>query len=141
MWLGSHVIKTYVFVFWYKSIAFNGLESLCLLDSMVGHQQKRKVSSSHATAAPHSADHSPLWELLMTRHAWGSLAATDLQEIAQAAVASGACHADIFALASLGAHGEQPGNCHRDLVRLYFSSLTTPELFSLAIPLCQGQCC
>ena len=71
----------------------------------------------------------------MTRYAWGSLAATDLQEIAQAAAASGACHEDIFALASLGAHGEQPGNCHRDLMRTYFSGLATPEPFSLAVPL------
>ncbi|CAK0841204.1 unnamed protein product, partial [Prorocentrum cordatum] len=68
-----------------------------------------------------------MWTLLMKRFARGHMSASQVQEIAKAAMDSGADRSDVRALARLGAYGNQSGNCHRDLTRAYFSDLAAPQ--------------
>jgi hypothetical protein len=70
---------------------------------------------------------SPLGLALLSKWAWGVLSATNVQELAHAAVLSGAEADDLVSLSSLGSYGQQPGNCHRDLVRKYCKDLWSPE--------------
>ena len=71
--------------------------------------------------------HSPLWLLLLQKFALGKLSATEVQALASAACLSGCTARDLHGLAALGGHGNSPQNCHRDLTRLHFGALASPE--------------
>ena len=62
----------------------------------------------------------------MKMWSWEQISATEVQEYAGAAFASGVQAWDIADLAGLGAHGRQKGNVHRDLMRLCFQELRLP---------------
>ena len=78
---------------------------------------------------------SPLGLALLSKWAWGVLSATNVQELAHAAVLSGAKAEDLVSLSSLGSYGQQPGNCHRDLVRKYCKDLWSPDPYSVVVPM------
>ena len=69
---------------------------------------------------------SPLAILLLHKFAWGKLSASECQAFALAACKSGASGDDLEKLAELGARGESPQNCHRDLVRAFFKEMCAP---------------
>ena len=68
-----------------------------------------------------------LWCLLMKKFAIGKLSAVEVQQLAAAAVKSGATSAEMRELQSLGSMGTCPGNCFRDMQRKYFRGLAAPE--------------
>ena len=72
------------------------------------------------------ADHSPLWLLLVQKFAVGKLSASEVQQLADAAVKSGSTASGLASLAALGAHGNSKQNCHRDLVKRHLANLVTP---------------
>ena len=105
---------------------------------MVGHKQKRLAENGFTPTSSSSSDssgHSPLWITLMQRYAWGHMSATEVQQIALAAVQSGADKVDLNQLASLGAHGNSPQNAQRDLTRLVFPDVLTPNTVTVQVPL------
>ena len=57
----------------------------------------------------------------------GKMSAIEVQEVASAAVKSGAATAGMVELQKLGAFGQTKGNCHRDLMRKYFGKLEAPD--------------
>ncbi len=59
---------------------------------------------------------SHLTALLLSRHAWGELSATQIQAIAHAAVKDGLEHPAVQQLSKIGSSGLHPGNCKRDLL-------------------------
>ena len=67
-----------------------------------------------------------LWCLLMKKFAIGELSAVEVQQLAAAAVKSGATSAEMRELQSLGSMGTCPGNCFRDMQRTYFRDLAAP---------------
>ena len=69
---------------------------------------------------------SPLAILLLHKFAWGKLSASECQAFALAACKSGASGVDLETLAALGARGESPQNCHRDLVKTFFKEMCAP---------------
>ena len=114
---------------------------------MPGHQQKRKSehvetsfgSSSPSASVPPSAGHSALWVLLMKKFADGLMSATEVQQIAMAAVQSGANTSDLQQLASLAASGNSQGNSQRDLMRMLFHNVMAPEPYEITTPLLTSQ--
>lgn len=110
---------------------------------MSGHQQKRQRQkqeanderSIEAASSSTSSEHSPLWQLLMKKYAWGNMSASDVQQLAQAAVESGAARHDLQQLASIGSHGNVPGNAQRDLSRLLGSEVAAPLPVRIKTPL------
>ena len=88
-----------------------------------GGKRKRKGELCSDLA---QADHSPLWLLLVQKFALGKLSASEVQQLADAAVKSGSTASNLESLAALGAHGNSKQNCHRDLVKKYFTNLATP---------------
>lgn len=99
---------------------------------MSGHLQKRSRRDDSETAgtsessASHSSNKSPLWQCLLQRYGWGNMSAAEVQQLAQAAVRSGAKGQDLDDLAALGAHGNSLGNAQRDLTRLLFNEVAAP---------------
>ena len=61
------------------------------------------------------------------KFALGKISAIEVQEVASAAVKSGAATAEMVELQKLGAFGQTKGNCHRDLMRKYFGKLEAPD--------------
>ena len=119
---------------------------------MPGHQQKRKVqhddephavvpscSSPSNGLAASSSGHSALWVLLMKKFGDGLMSATEVQQIALAAVQSGANTHDLQQLASLAASGNTPGNAQRDLMRMVFHNVLAPEPYEITTPLLTSQ--
>ena len=105
---------------------------------MWGHKQKRLVEHNLCSSSSGSTDstkHSALWNILMSRYAWGHMSASEVQQIALGAVQSGADRPDLHELAALGAYGNQLGNAQRDLARNVFSDVLTPNAFHLKTPL------
>ena len=80
-----------------------------------------------------------LWVLLLRKFSIGKLSALEVQEVASAAVKSGADNAEMRALQGLGGMGHARGNVHRDLVRKYFSLLLSPEPWEIQCPLAVKQ--
>ena len=89
--------------------------------------RKRPVEVGEPDVTPSS----PLGLLLLRRWADGSLSATDVQEIALAAMKTPRDARDLSALANLGAMGHQKGNCERDLKRKFFKDVSMPEPYML----------
>ena len=58
----------------------------------------------------------------MRKFALGKMSAAEVQQMAAAAVKSGANSPDMIGLQSLGGMGQVKGNIHRDLVRKHFAS-------------------
>ena len=67
----------------------------------------------------------------------GKMSAIEVQEVASAAVKSGAATAEMVELQKLGAFGQTKGNCHRDLMRKYFGKLEAPDPWKQACCLLQ----
>ena len=63
------------------------------------------------------ADPCPLWCVLLKKFAMGKMSAVEVQEMAAAAVKSGANSAEMLELEALGSYGSKPGNCNRDMLR------------------------
>ena len=63
----------------------------------------------------------------MRKFAIGKMSAVEIQQMASAAVKSGANTEEMVQLQKLGGFGQVPGNCHRDLQRKYFKSMDAPE--------------
>jgi hypothetical protein len=80
-----------------------------------------------------------LWVLLLRKFSIGKLPALEVQEVASAAVKSGADNAEMRALQGLGGMGHARGNVHRDLVRKYFSLLLSQEPWEIQCPLAVKQ--
>jgi hypothetical protein len=107
-----------------------------------GRAQKRNAVAMETEEAERAGrgpmtdeSHSPLWLALMNKWAWGTLSAPAVQELAQAAVFSGCDRPDVKELADLGARGEQAGNIHRDLLRLYVKGTASPTAYVAQVPM------
>jgi len=72
------------------------------------------------------ADPCPLWCVLLKKFAMGKMSAVEVQEMAAAAVKSGANSAEMLELEALGSYGSKPGNCNRDMLRKCFRNLAGP---------------
>ena len=79
---------------------------------------------------------SPLADWMLSMWTWGELSACQLQQCAHAAYLEEHTRKqpDVPALASTGAWGSQPGNCHRDLGRKVFEHVQVPETFEVKVP-------
>ena len=73
------------------------------------------------------ADPCPLWSLLLRKFALGKMSAIEVQEVASAAVKSGAATPEMVELQKLGTFGLTKGNCHRNLMRKYFGAMSAPD--------------
>ena len=71
----------------------------------------------------------------MRKFALGKMSAAEVQQMAAAAVKSGANSPDMIGLQSLGGMGQVKGNIHRDLVRKHFASLLAPHPWKVRCPL------
>lgn len=80
-----------------------------------GHLQRLRWAAA-AEAADRDVGPSHLAKYLLDAWAWGRMPATEVQRVAFHAVADGVDHIEVRKLASIGASGAQPNNCHRDLV-------------------------
>ena len=69
----------------------------------------------------------PLWSLLLRKFALGKMSAIEVQEVASAAVKSGAATPEMIELQKLGTFGLTKGNCNRDLMRKYFGKMAAPD--------------
>ena len=87
-----------------------------------------------------AAGTSDLAKLLVTKFAWGELSPQALQQIAAAAaadverVSDGKCMPDLRALSEIGAGGEQPQNCFRDLMRKLEHNVRLPHAYTAKVP-------
>jgi len=97
-----------------------------------GHKQ-RKAAEELASVQCFSSsmsqppdEHSALWVLLMKKWSGGVISASDVQEFASAALASGCTATDLKTLALLGPQGQSPQNCHGDLIRYWCVDLISP---------------
>ena len=69
----------------------------------------------------------PRWSLLLRKFALGKMSAIEVQEVASAAVKSGAATPEMIELQKLGTFGLTKGNCNRDLMRKYFGKMAAPD--------------
>ena len=76
-----------------------------------------------------------VFAVLMRKFALGKMSAAEVQQMAAAAVKSGANSPDMVGLQSLGGMGQVKGNIHRDLVRKHFASLLAPYPWKVRCPL------
>ena len=69
-------------------------------------------------------------------HLWASglLSAVSIRELAHLAMLDGAQHPELAAIASSGAWGQHPGNCHRDIQSHFISDLDLCAPFSVSVP-------
>ena len=93
-----------------------------------------------AAAAPPAVACCHLASSLLELWAWGSLSATGLQKLAQAASADGSPSAATAALARIGSSGKQPSHCQRDLLWLLRKHLPAqPRTVAVSVPLAGGK--
>ena len=108
---------------------------------MPGHKQKRALGElDQDLVVPDVVEHSPLWIVLMQRYAWGHMSASEVQQIAHAAIQSGAQGDDLEGLASIGGYGNSIGNAQRDLVRQVSAKILVPDPFVVTMPICHNLC-
>ncbi len=85
-----------------------------------GYRQRLKwQKQTQSSQEPHQGavcSHSCLATLLIEKWSWGEMSARLLQQIAVAAVEDGCGHGELERIASIGSRGQNPQNCHRDLV-------------------------
>ena len=62
----------------------------------------------------------------MRKWAWGEISAVSVQELAAASVKAGVTDPHVRQLASLGAQGNSPQNCHRDVLRKSLPEVCAP---------------
>ena len=70
--------------------------------------------------------HSALADKLLLQWSAGLIAALMVQQFAHAATLDGANHPELVQLAALGNYGKCPGNCSRDLTKLFLESSKVP---------------
>jgi hypothetical protein len=107
-----------------------------------GHRMKRKHFDDHANDGEIEATQikpeasSALGTGLLTRWAEGQLSATDVQDLADLAMKSGADHPEVIWLAQIGSAGSSSGgNSSRALYRRYLKDMQLPEVFLVRVPL------
>jgi hypothetical protein len=120
-------------------------DALCALAAQRGGRLQRAAQRQAAElrrattgdlAAEAATGRSFLAQELLQMWSWGSLTAFLVQKLALAAVRDGTRCTALTALSSLGARGEQPGNVHRDLVRLvgrWFPPAAEPVVVSVPL--------
>ena len=64
---------------------------------------------------------------LLSLWAHGKLSAVEVQKLSNLATLDGCSHPEVATLGAAGNFGEQPGNCHRALVRSFCNQLSVPE--------------
>lgn len=64
---------------------------------------------------------------LLSLWAHGKLSAAEVQRLSHLATLDGAAHPELAAIAAAGNHGEQPGNCHRSLLRSFCNKVGIAE--------------
>ena len=81
-----------------------------------GQKQKAQWASEQHTS-PAAEQKSYLATYLIDRWSWGSMSTPQVQQVAWAAVADGASHADLVFLSKLGTSGRYPGNMFQELTK------------------------
>ena len=66
---------------------------------------------------------------LLSLWAHGKVSAAEVQRLSHLANLDGCTHPEIALLASAGNYGEQPGNCHRALLRSFCQKVSVAEPF------------
>lgn len=110
-----------------------------------GHKQrkKRRTQAAESNDTDQVDAHSnyagqipsPMFLWLVNQWSSGVLSAPSTQQCAKAAVLSGCSAPDVCQIARVGAHGESPQNCQRDLVRQLCHNMASPEPFCWKVPL------
>eukprot|EP00969_Alexandrium_andersonii_P336082 14854881-Alexandrium_andersonii.AAC.1 len=100
-----------------------------------GHRQHIQwdASSSSATPSSSSAPSSHLARLLLQEWCWSGMSPIKMQQIAAAAMQDGAKGNDLQSLATLGSSGQQPKNCHRDLVQRLKPPALGPAVYEIRL--------
>lgn len=111
---------------------------------MAGRKRKRKVNADGASAFHASSTERPartstaLARCILEKWAWGFISGPIVQELAEAAKASGATGADLDILASMGSHGQESGihNISRTIKRHFCKNLgCPPEAHTVSVPM------
>ena len=66
---------------------------------------------------------------LLSLWVYGKVSAAEVQRLSRLANLDGCTHPEIALLASAGNYGEQPGNCHRALLRSFCRKVFVAEPF------------
>ena len=77
---------------------------------------------------------SVLGNKLLFLWARGQLSATLVRELADCAIADGAQHSDLVAIAQCGNWGAQPGNVHRQMMNAFCSHVQIASSFDVDVP-------
>ena len=86
------------------------------------HKQSSEVSRD-----PEGKEHSALADRLLLQWSAGLISAVQVQIFAHAALLDGANHSELTKLAAAGNFGEAPGNCGRDLTRMFLAESKLPQ--------------
>jgi hypothetical protein len=92
---------------------------------------RQRLAADAAATGPARASH--LATLLVEKWSWGKYSAVEVQEIALAATRDGNSHSDVQSLATMGASGAVPGNCHRDMLRRLSRPPLADALYSVQL--------
>ena len=106
---------------------------------MAAKGYKQKLQEAAEARAASSSEQPPAIESnLATKlvHMWaqGALSAAQLQQLAHAATMDGARLPELVQLSSIGTWGAHPGNCNRDLKRMYLGSVKVSPPHVLPVP-------
>lgn len=81
------------------------------------------LASTSSNSSRFVSEQSALATKLLHQWACGALSATAIRDLAHCALLDGAQHPELASIASCGNCGEHPGNCHRDLMTAFVSSI------------------
>ena len=103
------------------------------LEMESGRVQQPKVGKA-LEKAKHGVTQSSLANKLLSLWAKGSLNAALVRELADCAIQDGACCEDLVALPQTGNWGEQPGNCHKQILHHSCANVQIAESFEVEVP-------
>ncbi|CAK0824589.1 unnamed protein product [Prorocentrum cordatum] len=98
-----------------------------------GGTRQRRAALDAAGQPSAVTSKSALAEILLFLFGWGLLTATCIQWVAGAAVRDGLNHPDLLKLAAVGAAGEYPGNCRRDLLSKFCNVMRVPKYTTFTV--------
>ena len=98
-----------------------------------GIQPKAKASTALEKAKDCETE-SVLANKLLFLWARGQLSATLIRELADCALADGANHRDLVAIAQAGNWGRQPGNVHKQIMSQFCASVDIAPSFDVWVP-------
>lgn len=107
-------------------------------ESHGGSHQRLRAAGIVGRAPPSQPKRpdSSLAARLVELNSWGLMSASEVQDLAMSAQQDGCDHPEVLALARIGASGDHPQNCSRDLAALYkLDQLHIPEPYVMKLPL------